>query len=152
MGIEIERKFLVISDEWRAATKQRFEMDQGYLSAEPVVRVRRARDDFSDKAYLTIKQDRQNSLVRDEFEYEIPVDDALGMLALCTTRLTKTRFYVSHGGLIWHVDYFCKPLGLVIAEIELDDPAQEFDKPAWLGEEVTDDPRYLNANLAKEFG
>ena len=148
MPVEIERKFLVISDAWKAAAKAGRRFCQGHISrdGERTVRVRRA----ADKAYLTIKGEREG-LVRPEFEYEIPVDDAEEMLAtLCEgPLLLKMRYEVEHDGMIWEVDVFLSPAqGLVIAEIELDRPDELVTLPAWVGEEVTGDDRYRSAVIA----
>jgi adenylate cyclase len=150
MGIEIERKFLVAGEGWRAAAGQGVPMRQGYLAAggadQPSVRIRIA----GDAAFLTIKG--PGSLTRAEFEYPIPLDDAEAMLALCRLAiLAKTRFPVRHAGYLWTVDDFCGPAalaGLVLAEIELPDTATDPPLPPWLGAEVTGDPKFSNAALA----
>lgn len=146
MGIEIERKFLVRNTDWKIdAPGQRF--TQGYLSTDPdrVVRVRLA----GDQAWLTIKN-RAVDLVRAEFEYPIPPDDARILLdQLCIGPLIdKTRYRVAHAGHIWEVDEFHGDnAGLVVAEIELSRPDESFARPAWLGDEVSGDPRYGNSSL-----
>ncbi|MBU8545199.1 MULTISPECIES: CYTH domain-containing protein [Roseomonadaceae] len=151
MGIEIERKFLVTGQGWRAAVAgPGVPMRQGYLSAPgkgaPVVRVRIA----GPRGFLTIKG--PGGLVRAEFEYEVPVAEAESMLALCLTPpLAKTRHEVPHAGHLWTVDVFEAPArlaGLVLAEVELPDETTEPPLPDWLGAEVTEDPRYANAALA----
>jgi adenylate cyclase len=151
MGIEIERKFLVTGDGWRAGvTGQGVRMRQGYLAAggadQPSVRIRVA----GGEAWLTVKG--PGGKVRAEFEYPIPVADAEAMLALSPFAvLGKTRFEVPFGGHLWTVDVFDAPArlaGLVLAEIELQDEATEPALPGWLGKEVTGDPRYGNAGLA----
>jgi CYTH domain-containing protein len=100
-------------------------------------------------AWLTIKG-RGEGITRPEFEYEIPVADAADLLALCRGRLVeKTRYLVPAGTLCWEIDEFTGDnTGLVVAEIELPDEDTPVPQPVWLGEEVTADPRYLNANLA----
>ncbi|MGK7869035.1 CYTH domain-containing protein [Falsiroseomonas sp. E2-1-a20] len=150
MGIEIERKFLVAGDGWRqAATGPGVPIRQGYLStsAAAVVRVRRA----GPRAFLTIKG--PGGLVRAEFEYEIPPQDVEEMLVLCPEPpLAKTRWPVPHGGYLWTVDVFEQPArlaGLVLAEVELPHAGAAPALPDWLGREVTGDPRYANAALAK---
>ena len=145
MGREIERKFRVTADSWRSAEGIRYR--QGYLSTvkERTVRVRV----IGNTGYLTIKGISTGS-TRLEFEYEIPADEAEEMLdALCEKPLIeKNRHKVLYGGLIWEVDeFFGENTGLVVAEVELEREDQPFEKPDWLGEEVTDDPRYFNANL-----
>lgn len=152
MGVEIERKFLVRSQAWRAgATGQ--QVRQGYLSVDPdrTVRVRMA----GERGYLTVKG-RSRGLVRAEFEYPIPGPDAEALLDnLCLRPLIeKTRYRVTHAGRVWEVDEFWgENRGLVLAEVELADPAEAVDLPDWAGEEVSADPRYANANLARHpFG
>ncbi|MDM4768533.1 CYTH domain-containing protein [Pelomonas sp. SE-A7] len=146
MSVEIERKFLVTGEGWRQADAQRY--CQGYLSRDPArtVRVRQV----GTKAWLTIKG-RSVGATRAEFEYEIPLADAEQLLKLCDGPLVeKWRHRVeAGGGLCWEVDEFLGDnAGLVVAEIELPDEAQAFERPAWLGAEVTEDPRYFNSNLA----
>lgn len=148
MPQEIERKFLVNGDEWRAGAQGEI-YKQGYIvsNAEHSVRVRIIRD----RAYLTIKSGVKG-ISRAEFEYEIPVEDAQEMLqTLCQPPLIeKTRYKIAINGLIWEVDEFSGVnAGLVLAEIELTDEAQIIDLPAWVGEEVSHDPRYFNSNLAR---
>jgi adenylate cyclase len=145
MGKEIERKFLVTGNAWRAGEGTDFR--QGYLSTdkERTVRVRAA----GDIAHLTIKGITEGA-TRTEFEYPIPVADAELMLdTLCLRPLIeKRRYRVQHGGMTWEIDEFRGDnVGLVIAEIELERPQQRFEKPEWVGEEVTSDPRFYNANL-----
>lgn len=145
MGIEIERKFLVRDETWRAGARG-VPFRQGYLSThrERTVRVRRE----GDRAVLTIKGPSVGAR-RTELEYEIPVADADELLALCEQPLIeKTRYRVPVGAHVFEVDEFHGVnAGLVLAEVELADEAERFERPAWLGEEVTDDPRYVNANL-----
>lgn len=147
MGVEIERKFLVCDNTWRgqgSATRIR----QGYLgrNAERTVRLR-IRDD---RAWLTIKGP-PTGLVRPEFEYEIPVADAEQMLDLCEAPvITKVRHCIEFAGRVWEVDEFEGALaGLVLAECELESADQKIDLPAWVGEEVSGDPRYYNSRLRR---
>lgn len=146
MGKEIERKFLVEGDAWRAlAEGTRYR--QGYLSTvkERTVRVRT----IADKAYLTIKGITQG-IARTEFEYEIPLADANALLDdLCQRPLIeKDRYKIEHGGLTWEVDeFFGENAGLVLAEVELESEDQAVELPGWVGQEVSDDSRYYNANL-----
>lgn len=147
MSQEIERKFLVVGEGWRAAEGVLYR--QGYLSTaqERTVRVRVA----GDKGYLTIKGLGQGA-VRPEFEYEIPLADANQMLdELCLRPLIeKKRYKVSYGGLTWEVDEFLgENEGLLLAEVELSSEDQPFDLPGWAGQEVTGDPRYYNASLVE---
>lgn len=146
MGVEIEKKFLLASDDWRETAKGTI-YRQGYLPAESgcTVRVRTA----GLKGYLTIKG-KSIGAARPEFEYPIPLDDANEMLdILCKKPLIeKTRFLVKYSGFTWEIDEFSGDnKGLLVAEIELEHPDQKFDKPPWLGREVTGDPRYFNARL-----
>lgn len=147
MSLEIERKFLVASDNWRAAVSDSFELRQGYLNLEPerTVRVRIKRE----KGKLTIKG-KSVGIVRPEFEYNIPKDDALAMLTLCEGKIIhKTRHLVLHGGLIWEVDVFHGDhAGLVLAEVELESAAQAVNLPDWVGEEVSTNSKYFNSFLA----
>lgn len=146
MATEIERKYLVKSDEWRrfgAATEFR----QGYLSTvkERTVRVRV----IGAQGFLAVKGITVGAM-RSEFEYEIPVDDARLMLAeLCEQPIIeKNRYVVDWAGATWEIDEFLGVnTGLVVAEVELDDADQEIDLPEWIGEDVTADPRYFNSNL-----
>lgn len=148
MNKEIERKFLVEdqgNESWRQAEYS--EIRQGYLSIdkERTVRVRTA----GDAAYLTIKGITERA-TRAEYEYPIPVAHAGEMLdGLCLRPvIEKRRYRVEYGGLVWEVDeFFGDNAGLIVAEVELESEQQVFDKPPWAGEEVTDDPRYYNANL-----
>ena len=149
MGTEIERKFLLRDDSWKAgAAGKRYR--QGYLSAEVErnVRIRIA----GDRAFLTVKG-RAQGITRLEFEYDVPLADAERMLdELCLKPLIeKTRYVLVHRGMTWEIDEFAGDnAGLVVAEIELDEEAQEIEFPRWVGREVTDDPRYLNANLVEK--
>jgi adenylate cyclase len=147
MGIEIERRYLVQGDAWRAGVTATRRLRQGYLAREDGVSVRVRLGGATAK--LTIKGPA--GLVRPEFEYAIPLADAEEMLAaLCAGRsLVKTRHEVPLDGLVWEVDVFEGPLaGLVIAEVELPAPDHPVHLPAWLGREITGDPRYANAALA----
>jgi CYTH domain-containing protein len=145
MAIEIERKFLVTGNEWKQGVATHF--SQGYLNRDKTrtVRVRVA----GDKAFLTIKG-ISTRFSREEFEYEIPDEDAVAMLNLCDGPvIQKIRYVIIHNGFKWEVDEFLGAnFGLVVAEIELDYVDQPFECPTWIGEEVTDDARYFNSNLA----
>jgi adenylate cyclase len=147
MGVEIERKFLVASEAWRDEVASHSDIRQGYLAVTGGNTVRvRIKDDA---AFLTVKS-AGPAIRRQEFEYPIPLNDAEALLALrCGRLIEKRRHVVPHGALRFEVDVFSGDLaGLVIAEIELPDETTAFARPAWLGEEVTDDPRYANASLA----
>lgn len=145
MGIEIERKFLVVGDAWRQAPATAYA--QGYLSRDHrrTVRVRIVED----SAWLTVKAASVGA-TRAEFEYPIPVADAREMLALCDGPLVrKTRRVLVHAGATWEIDEFeGDNAGLVVAEIELAAEDAAFEPPPWLGAEVTHDARYFNSNLA----
>lgn len=148
MGIEIERKFLVIGTDWRhlaVGTTYR----QGYIVAdrERTVRVRRA----GERGFLTIKGPGDGAR-RLEFEYEIPIADAEELLdTLCSgTLIEKIRYRIDYQGFTWEVDeFFGENRGLLLAEIELDDEHQVFARPPWVGAEVTGDQRYYNACLSR---
>jgi CYTH domain-containing protein len=145
MALEIERKFKVKEGVWR--NEQGTKYRQGYLNTdkERTVRVRT----MDDKGYLTVKGVSRGA-VRVEYEYEIPKVEAEAMLDdLCEKPLIeKTRCKIEHKGLVWEVDEFLgENSGLIVAEVELESEDQKFVKPKWIGEEVTGDPRYFNANL-----
>nr|WP_315430663.1 CYTH domain-containing protein [uncultured Albidiferax sp.] len=145
MGIEIERKFLVTGPDWRQGVGTFF--SQGYLNRDKqrTVRVRIA----GAQGFLTIKGANQGA-TRAEFEYEIPLSDAEQLLALCDGPIIqKVRRVLVHAGFTWEVDEFeGLNAGLVVAEIELTSEDEVFERPLWLGREVTDDARYFNSNLA----
>ena len=154
MGIEIERKFLVVGDAWRAQASRRQRMAQGYLNdaasvdagtQKASVRVRIA----GEQAALNLKS-REIGASRQEFEYPIPVADAEALLALCVGgTIDKTRHYVSVGAHVWEVDEFHGDnAGLVVAEIELGAVDEVFETPAWAGAEVTEHTRYYNLALS----
>ena len=147
MATEIERKFLVINQHWRSGEATDYR--QGYLNLdkERTVRVRVA----GTAAYLTVKGITKGA-TRQEFEYPIPLHDASRMLAsLCHQPLIeKHRYRLRHGELSWEIDeFFGDNAGLVIAEVELESEDQAFERPDWLGREVSDDPRYYNVNLVQ---
>jgi adenylate cyclase len=148
MGKEIERKFRVKGDAWKALSKgTRYR--QGYLNSvkERTVRVRTV----GDKGFLTVKGITTGAS-RTEYEYPIPVPDAEGMLNdLCEKPLIeKNRYKIKDRNLTWEVDeFFGENQGLIVAEVELESESQSVEKPDWIGEEVTGDPRYFNANLIK---
>jgi adenylate cyclase len=147
MALEIERKFLVRSDDWRSlATGVRY--CQGYLAVgKTTVRVRVA----GEQAYLTIKGPTAE-FTRSEYEYAIPLADAVEMLhTLCQRPLIdKQRYKIEWEGLLWEVDEFGgENQGLLVAEVELTDANQTVALPPWIGQEVTGDPRYYNSNLVQ---
>jgi adenylate cyclase len=146
MPLEIERKFLTAGEGWRSGAGVL--ICQGYLCSVPsrTVRVRLA----GDAGFLTIKG-ATDGATRAEFEYSIPLEDARSLLTLCEgPLLEKVRHRVRFGGHWWDVDEFLgENTGLVIAEVELGDEGEHFERPPWLGAEVTDDARYFNSNLAR---
>jgi len=148
MGIEIERKFLVKDDTWRDGVEGRAMM-QGYVCVEGHTTVRTRISGST--AWLTIKGATQGS-TRPEFEFEIPVHDAQEMLRQFAGErvIEKTRYRIPIGAHVWEVDVFAgQNAPLIVAEIELGSEDEAFDKPAWLGQEVTTDNRYFNAYLSE---
>lgn len=148
MAKEIERKFLVKSDEFKKLAQGTM-YRQGYLSSakERIVRLRTV----GDKGFLTIKGITLGS-TRLEYEYEIPFDECKAMLDDLAEKpiIEKKRYKVPVGQFVWEVDeFYGENQGLVVAEIELQSEDQPFDKPDWLGKEVSGDPRYFNSNLVK---
>ena len=146
--MEIERKFLVLNEDWKVGAAGTL-LHQGYLNRHPQrsVRVRVK----GHHAFLTIKG-MVSKLSRFEYEYPIPLADAQHMLKeLCEPpTLEKTRYLVKYEGMCWEIDEFHgENVGLVVAEIELENEEQPFAKPPWLGEEVSQDSRYLNINLSQ---
>lgn len=149
MQHEIERKFLVSGDGWRKQAGPGLPCLQGYLAAAPSGAVVRARL-LGDEGFLTVKGPAQG-ISRPEMEYRIPAQDARYMIEqLCGGRLvSKTRYRVQSGGMLWEVDEFLDANeGLVLAEIELDREEQPFERPDWIGREVSGDRRYSSAALA----
>ncbi len=149
MGREIERKFLVRKELWTAPDGGT-EIKQGYMYFKSgTARIRTA----GKKAYITVKGPVKG-ISRDEFEYEIPYDDALVMLAnFCLPEgplIEKIRYRLHFGGHLWEVDEFSgSNQGLLMAEIELKSENESFEKPVWIGEEVSADFRYFNSNLSR---
>jgi adenylate cyclase len=148
MATEIERKFLLNGDAWRALAAGTL-YRQGYLNSakERTVRIRTV----GDKAFLTIKGITVGN-TRAEYEYPIPFDECNAMLDNLAEKplIEKKRYKIPLGGLTWEVDeFFGDNKGLVVAEVELASEDQKFDKPAWVGDEVSGDPRYFNSNLIK---
>ena len=147
MAKEIELKFLVQNSSFMDISDSRRDIKQGYISRRPegTVRVRIC----GDKAFLTVKG-RNKGAVRDEWEYPVPVEDAMQMLARCTEGnvIEKTSYIVPFGGLNWEIDVFHGAHeGFVVAEIELPAPDTPFTQPPFIGREVTGDQRYYNSNL-----
>lgn len=150
MAVEIERKFLLASDGWRAAAQPGVRMLQGYFVQSPggpSIRIRIV----GGRAFLTVKGSLRN-FSRSEFEYEIPVVDAEAMLKeFCGGRyVEKFRYLVPFGGFTWEVDeYLGDNAGLFTAEIELEGEDVQFPLPPWLGAEVSADRRYGNGSLSR---
>ncbi|GHA14132.1 adenylate cyclase [Devosia pacifica] len=148
MGVEIERKFLVDGDAWRDEVRESHAIAQGYLSrgAGNSVRVRSYDDQ---RAKLTIKG-KEFGFSRLEFEYDIPIEDARELLELAQPLvIQKCRHIVGAGHRVWEIDVFEGAHdGLVLAEIELGDEAEDFERPRWLGREVTGEEAYYNSTLA----
>lgn len=146
MGVEIERKFLVNADRW-SPTGEPLHIEQGYLCVDPnrTVRVRRT----GDRACLTVKG-RATGLVRDEYEVDLPLEDAVNMIrTLCIQPIIdKKRYLTPADGFTWEIDVFQgENQGLILAEAELVDPEQTIEIPDWIKREVTGDPRYYNSSL-----
>ncbi|WP_281233426.1 CYTH domain-containing protein [Flavobacterium gelatinilyticum] len=148
--LEIERKFLVKSDDFKEQAFAKNKIAQGYLSSAPerTVRVRIK----GEKAFLTIKGiGQQGGMSRFEWENQIPTDEAAELLKLCEKgKIEKTRYEIKFGDHIFEVDeFYGENEGLIMAEVELQSETESFEKPDWLGEEVTNDERYYNAYLSK---
>lgn len=154
MGLEIEHKYLVTNSSYRAMAHGKRELIQGYLNREPncVVRIRIA----DNQAFLTIKgknysgkDDDSLKSTRHEFEYKVPMRDARDMLKMCKgTIINKTRYLVNYAEHLWEIDEFHDTHeGLIIAEIELQSPSEEYMLPEFIGENVTSNPQYYNSNL-----
>ncbi|MFZ1894475.1 MAG: CYTH domain-containing protein [Rhodoplanes sp.] len=153
MAVEIERKFRVIDSAWMSSVTRKRGIRQAYLTKNGRVSVR-IRIDGENKATLTIKT-AQPGVSRQEYEYDIPVADAEELLELRDGAvIEKTRHDVPIGDVVWEIDVFAgENSGLVIAEVELVNDDQEFRRPSWVGEEITHDRRFYNADLAKRpFG
>ncbi len=146
MAFEIERKFLVKDNSWKDLPLESVEILQGYICSDKqrAVRVRTA----GEKAWICVKS-AVTDLRRAEFEYQIPLADARELLDICPLpALEKIRHKVFHAGKLWEIDEFLGlNSGLIVAEIELQSEEEEFERPAWAGEEVTHDPRYLSVCL-----
>jgi adenylate cyclase len=147
MALEIEHKFLLANDDWRREVQSCAVYRQGYLSGGSTSSIRVRSTD--QQAWLNIKSATIGT-ARQEYEYEIPLRDAQAMLdTLCHKPLIeKTRHFVPRGQLTWEIDeFFGDNAGLIVAEIELTAIGQPFERPSWLGAEVSDDIRYYNNNL-----
>lgn len=146
MPIEIERKFLVQSNDWKKYITSKQSIIQAYMNNQKNgnVRVRTK----GDKAYITIKG-KSEGLKRLEFEYEIPFDDAIQIIEMSEySIIQKTRYEIKLDGLVWEIDVFEGDNdGLIIAEVELNSENQNIELPLWIGKEVSDDIRYFNLSL-----
>ncbi len=153
MAIEIERKFLVATDGWRAGVERSEAIAQGYLVGAQALRAGLAHASVrarlaGEQAWLNIKA-ATAGIARAEFDYPIPLADARAMLAsLCDGLLEKTRHHVRVGGVLFEIDEFGGDnAGLIVAEVELPAVDAPFPRPSWLGREVSRLPRYYNVNL-----
>ena len=148
MGIEIERKFLLANTDWKLLSNEGTPIKQGYLNSNPE-RTTRVRVK-GDKGFITIKGKNEGTK-RLEFEYEIPINDAEELLALCEKpTIEKIRYEVHINNNIWEIDVFeGENQGLIIAEVELESENQEVMIPSWIGEEVSHENKYYNSELIK---
>ncbi len=149
MGTEIERKFLLRDDSWRNAVSSSRDIVQGYLANTDRGSIRVRLED--DNASLNLKS-MTLGVTRSEFDYPIPAAEASVILeTLCMRPLIeKTRHHVEFDGCTWEIDEFRgENAGLVVAELELAHQDQSFTAPPWLGQEVSDDPRYYNVCLVE---
>jgi adenylate cyclase len=148
MAIEIEHKFLLANNDWRHLVSHSIAYKQGYLSSQVTssIRIRTS----NDRGWLNIKSATIGTQ-RHEYEYEIPLADANEILStLCKKPLIeKTRHFVKNNDNIWEIDeFYGDNQGLIVAEIELTATGQDFEKPHWIGKDVTHDRRYYNNNLS----
>jgi adenylate cyclase len=152
MAREIERKFLLTDDSWKASAYQQTDFAQGYLTplqgvSKSSVRIRIE----GDSANINIKS-LEIGLSRDEYEYPIDLADAEKMLATLAVGpvIKKTRYLVKHGEHVWEIDeFFGDNAGLVVAEVEMRDEDEEVEMPVWVGTEVTHEARYYNISLSE---
>lgn len=147
MKVEIERKFLVETQDWKKLIVEKHSIQQGYLNTDKSCNVRVRI--MNTMAFLTIKGKRVNT-ARPEFEYEIPLNDAESILKLSKNSIIKkTRYTVNHKGQIWEIDQFeGDNQGLVIAEIELKQKDEAISLPNWIGTEISNDDRFYNLSLS----
>ena len=149
--IEIERKFLVLNNDFKKDASIQKRIVQGYLNSDPerTVRIRIK----GEQGFITIKgKGNESGTTRMEWEKEIPTADAEQLLGLCEKgAIDKIRYEIKAGSHLYEVDeFFGENAGLIIAEIELNDENEYFEKPLWLGKEVTGDERYYNAFLSQK--
>ena len=148
MAIEVEHKFLLANDNWRKQVTRSADYRQGYLTSEPTSSIRVRTGD--NHAWLNIKSATIGTQ-RNEYEYEIPLEDANEIIDLLCRKplIEKTRHFISLGKHVWEIDEFRGVNnGLIVAEIELSSAGESFEKPCWLGTEVTHDLQYYNNNLS----
>ena len=144
MALEIERKFLVKDDSWRSGVTKTISIVQGYLSKEPVLRIRKSEQG----TFLAVKS-KGAGLARGEWEYPIPEKDFFELMELAYGKIFKVRYHVPFGKHLWEIDVFVAPYAnLVVAEVELSSVDEVAEMPPWVGEEVTLDYRYTNAAMA----
>ena len=148
MALEIERKFLVIDDSWKPQVVRSHVLKQGYLASSPGPTIRIRTSDES--AFLTIKG-KTIGISRVEFEYEVPMEEALDLLKLsANTPIEKTRYIIKADGHVWEIDVFeGANQGLVLAEVELRSEDEQVVLPSWIGSEVSHDSRYFNSYLSQ---
>lgn len=146
MAYEIEHKYLVINDSYKEMATGKVNIRQGYLNRNPdrTVRIRT----MGNKGFLTVKS-RNHGAKRLEFEYEIPVSDAVEILKLAEPSIVeKTRYFIPYGNLIWEVDEFHGNLsGVIVAEVEIPNTDHTYEKPPFIGDDITGNPAYYNSNL-----
>jgi adenylate cyclase len=149
VAVEIERKFLIVNDRWREHASGTQHLKDGLIARDfdKKVRVR----SYGDRATLTVKS-RGDGVTRDEFEYEIPPGDAEALFRLCGAFvIEKTRHFVPWRGHTWEIDIYHGVLeGVIVAEVELASESAAFERPPWVGAEVTGDPRYKKINMLTE--
>ena len=149
MGIEIERRFLVENEDWKAQVILSESFSQAYLNSSTDEWVTRVRVIDNKKAFITLKSSL-NGLINHEFEYSIPIKDAIELIKLSKYKLTKTRYQLKINKKNWVVDLFDgSNFPLKIAEIELNDESEEIQVPSWCGMEITGIKSLSNVSLAK---
>ena len=149
MGIEIERRFLVENEDWKSQVIQSENYKQAYLTSDLDQWTIRIRIIDNNNSYITLKSSL-NGLINHEFEYSIPIKDAIELFNLSKYKITKTRYKLQINNKFWVVDLFdCLNSSLKIAEIELNSESEEIEVPSWCGEEITGIKSLSNASLAK---
>ena len=148
MPLEIERKFLVLSNDYKLYAKS-IDIKQAYLTVDKTMAIRIRMEGIN--ASINIKS-KKSERVNHEFEYVVPLDEARSLIKMSPfSIIEKIRYLIEYKGKMWEVDEFQgRNSGLTIAEIELDDEDELFESPPWIGEEITADYRYLNSNLAQK--